>query len=109
MTSLGTAYEAEGLAIPDTLLLPTQLGTAGRPPEGRLWAEVLRLAVLDIDLSKPLVGVSCTSRAAREGYRTRARAWLDSPSIEVGSCRWACEHLALDPAALQGKDDAEGA
>ena len=102
MTSLGTRYEdAAGHMAPDTAIIPAQMiAPAQLSPCGRLWREVLNLAVSDT-IDGALSGISGASARVRARYQQEAHTWFASPCTDIGSFRWVCEHLGLEPESAQ--------
>lgn len=79
--------------IPGAVRGPNEPARALHMPEARLWVEVLRNAICEA--GAPGVDWRTATR------RTEARAWLESDEGHVGSYRWICEMLNLEPETLR--------
>lgn len=65
--------------------------------EQRLLVEVLKRAILDA------LGRYTVSTHDTVYHTMSARRWLDSPSVDIFSFLWICDHLDLDSATVRAR------
>jgi hypothetical protein len=69
-------------------------------PYRLLWAHVLKEAILTYK-KKPVAGQKSGGKTSKKNASDAARFWFTLDDDGIGSFRWICWHLGLDPTAIK--------